>query len=298
METFMIRSVLLAGFAATLAMPAFAATPINETRPLDARGSVEVSNLKGSIEVRTWDRAEVRITGSLGDGVERLAIEGGERNLSVEVRYPRNGRNAGPTTLVIDIPRQASLDVESVAARVDVSGVGGAKLEIESVSGAVTAVGAPGEASIESVSGDLRLNLNTQDVDVESVSGNITLRGRIRGSIDADSVSGNIDIDTRGERVRKLDASSVSGDTRIRTGLAQGGEIALESVSGDIDLVLPRDLSARVKGSRFSGAREAARASIQRDRYGPAKSFEHRYGNGDGGIKLETFSGDARLSLD
>ncbi len=294
----MIRPLLLTGLAAMLAAPAFAATPINETRVLDARGSVEVSNLKGSIEVRTWDRAEVRITGSLGEGVERLAIEGGERSLSVEVRYPRNSRNSEPTTLVIDIPRQASLEVDSVAASVEVSGVGGAKLDIESVSGSVVAVGAPGEASIESVSGDLRLNLNSRDVDVESVSGNIALRGRIGGSVEAESVSGNIDIDTRGERLRRLDASSVSGDASIRTGLASGGGITLESVSGDIRLALPRDLSARASGTSFSGTLEAADADIQRKKYGPGESFEHRYGSGDGEIKLETFSGDARLSLD
>jgi DUF4097 and DUF4098 domain-containing protein YvlB len=293
----MIRPILL-GLAAALAAPAFAATPINETRPLDPRGSVEVSNLKGSIEVRTWDRAEVRITGSLGNGVERLVIEGGARSLSVEARYPRNSRNSEPTTLIVDIPRQASLDVDSVAASVNVAGVGGARLEIDSVSGSVVAVGAPGEASIESVSGNLRLNLNSREVDVDSVSGNINLRGRIVGSVDVETVSGNIDVDTRGERVRSVDASSVSGDTSIRTGLASGGGISLESVSGDIRVVLPRDVSARASGSSFSGTLDASGAEIRRKKYGPGASFEHRYGTGDGEITLETFSGDASLSLE
>src|SRR5690606_12186751 len=114
---------LIALALAGLAVPALAATPINETRPLDARGEVEVSNLKGRIEVRTWDRNEVRITGSLGDGVERLEIGDGGDTLVVRARYPRNNRNSRnsePTMLVLEIPRQASLDVESVAASVDV----------------------------------------------------------------------------------------------------------------------------------------------------------------------------------
>lgn len=283
---------------ATLAVPAFAATPIDETRPLDARGKLEVENLKGRIEVRTWDRAEVRITGSLGDGVERLEIGDGGGELSVRVRYPRNSRNTEPTTLVLDVPRQASVDVDSVAADIEVNGVAGASLDIESVSGEVVAIGAPGQASIESVSGDLQLNLNSRDVDAESVSGNIALRGRISGEVGVETVSGNIDVDSRGERLQRVDSSSVSGDASVRGALAEGGRITAESVSGDIRITLPRGLSARAKGTSFSGTLEAPEATIQKERFGPGASFEHTYGGGNGDISIETFSGDAELRLE
>ncbi|GGK08126.1 DUF4097 family beta strand repeat-containing protein [Luteimonas terricola] len=289
----------LIGFAlAGLAFPALAATPINETRPLDARGEVEVSNLKGSIEVRTWDRNEVRITGSLGEGVERLEIGDGGAKLLVRTRYPRNSRNSEPTTLILEIPRQASLDVDSVAASVDVQGVAGDELEIDSVSGDVVAVGAPRKASIESVSGDLQLTLNSHDVDIESVSGKVALRGRIAGSIAAETVSGNIDIDTRGERLARLEASTVSGDARVRGGIADGGRFSFESVSGDIRLALPRDASARVEASTFSGDLDAPDANVVRKRYGPGASLEHSYGTGSGSIAIETFSGSVKLVLD
>lgn len=289
-----LASLLLAGFT----LPALAASPIDETRPLDARGEVEVSNVKGSIEVRTWDRDEVRITGSLGDGVERLEIQGEGRKLSVRVRYPRNSSNAEATSLVLEIPRQASLDVDSVAASVDVQGVAGDELEIDSVSGRVTAVGAPRKASIESVSGDQRLNLNARDIDAESVSGRITLRGRIAGSIDIESVSGDIDVDTRGERLARLDVSTVSGDASVRTGIADGGRFDFESVSGDVRLVLPRDASAQVEAATFSGDIEAPGANVVHKRYGPGASMEHRYGAGNASIDIETFSGDVELALD
>lgn len=283
---------------ACLALPALAATPIDETRPLDARGEVQVSNLKGSIEVRTWDRNEVRITGSLGDGVERLEIGDGGRKLAVRARYPRNSRDSEPTRLVLEIPRLASLDVDSVAASVDVRGVAGAELEIDSVSGDVAAVGAPRKASIESVSGDLRLSLNSREVEIESVSGTVLLRGRIAGSVEAETVSGNIDIDTRGERLDRLDASSVSGDARVRTGIAGGGRFRFESVSGDIELALPGDASARVEATTFSGDLDAPGADVVRKRYGPGASLEHHYGNGDGSIDIEAFSGSVRIRLD
>ena len=278
--------------------PAFAATPIDERRDLDTQGRIEVSNLKGRVQVRAWDRPEVRITGSLGAGVERLQIEGDRRSLEVKVRYPRDSNRAEPSTLVIDVPLLAEVEVDGVSTDIDVQGVAGRSLVIGSVSGGVVAVGAPRKADISSVSGDLRLNLNSRDVAVESVSGSIALRGRIGGEIKAETVSGDIRIDTRGEPARRLDTSSVSGNASYAGALAPGGRINVESVSGNIRLSLPRGLSARVRGESFSGRLSAPQARIDRPRYGPGASFEHTYGEGAGEVRIETFSGNAELALE
>jgi len=295
----MKSTILIAALLASAAIaPAFAATPIDETRALDPRGNLEISNVKGRIEVRAWDRPEVHITGSLGDGVERLQIEGDRKSLEVKVRYPRNGRNAEPTTLLLSVPRQVDLEIDGVAVEIDVSGVAGGELEINSVSGDVVAVGAPREASIDSVSGNQRLNLNSSKLDLESVSGNIALRGRIDGEISAETVSGDIRIDTRGEATRRLSTSSVSGNASYTGGLAEGGRIGAESVSGDIRLALPKSLSARVHAESFSGDLLAPGAQVDKPRYGPGSSFRHTYGDGSGEIRIETFSGSAELVLE
>ena len=55
----MIRTALFS-LALVAALPAIAATPIDETRPLDADGRLQVENLKGLIEVRAWDRPRRR----------------------------------------------------------------------------------------------------------------------------------------------------------------------------------------------------------------------------------------------
>lgn len=288
----------LLALAAALVLPAHAATPIDETRALDPTGSIEIENLKGRIEVRTWDRAEVRVTGTLGDGVRRLRLDGGGRALKIEAEYPENSRGTGPTTLLVTVPQRAEVEIESVAAEVDVEGVAGASLDIESVSGNVVAVGAPRRADVESVSGNVRLSLNSATLDAETVSGNLSLRGRIGEQVKAETVSGNIDIDTRGERPHLVDASTVSGDVRIRTGLADGGKLAFESVSGDLELTMPASLSARARGETFSGTLRAPQATIDKADFGPGASFSHRYGQGSGEIEIETFSGDATLVLE
>lgn len=292
--------------AALLALPAFAATPIDQTRALDPDGRIEIDNLKGSIEVRGWDRAEVKIEGSLGEGVEKLEIEGDRQRLSVHVRYPNRGGfglfgsddRSEPTHLRLMVPLRAGLEVDSVSARVEVVGVASRELSVDSVSGDVTVAGAPREAEIDTVSGDQQLTLNSGEVNVESVSGDVRLSGRLDGSVEAETVSGRLDIEVLESRLRRLSGATVSGDIRIDAALAAAGEIGLESVSGDLRVRMPRDLSATVQGNSFSGDLQAPDARIEHAEHGPGSNFRHRYGNGDGEISLETFSGNARLELD
>ncbi|MGN7919621.1 DUF4097 family beta strand repeat-containing protein [Lysobacter sp. 22409] len=296
----------LLALALVAAMPACAATPINETRPLDPMGSIDIDNVKGLIQVRAWDRPEVRIEGSLGEGVEKLEIEGDREHLSIKVRYPNRGSGMGflvggdksePTELRLTVPLQAKLEIDAVSATVDVNGVAPRDLSIDSVSGDVIVAAAPREAEIESVSGDLRLTLNSAKVSAQTVSGDLSLRGRLNGEVDIETVSGKVDVTTRESRLAKLSGNSVSGDLRVTGALADGGEISLETVSGDVRLSLPRVLSATVRGQSFSGDLSAPEAQIVRPKHGPGSSFEHRYGNGSGSIKIETFSGDATLEL-
>ena len=279
------------------AFPALAATPIDQTRPLDPRGRVEIDNLKGRVEVRAWDRPEVKITGSLGAGVEKLSVEGDRGALHIEVKYPNRANNTEPTVLVVQVPLQADLEISTVSANIDVHGVAPRELSLESVSGDIVANGAPRRAAVESVSGDVVLTFNSGDVDASAVSGDLTLNGRLNGEVSVETVSGNMRVDSRGERLRRLSASTVSGDAELKAALAPDGEISMESVSGDLTLIAPRDLSAKVSGESFSGDLNAPGAKIEREEFGPGSSFHTRYGAGKGEVRIETFSGDATLRL-
>ena len=61
----MLAKLLLTTLAGVVVLPVSAGTPINQTRPLDARGRVEIENVKGRVEVVAWDRPEVKLTGTL-----------------------------------------------------------------------------------------------------------------------------------------------------------------------------------------------------------------------------------------
>ena len=247
--------------------------------------------------MRAWDRPEVKITGSLGAGVEKFTVDGGKGALRIQVKYPNRANNTEPTVLVVQVPLQAELEVNTVSADIAVHGVAPRELSLESVSGDIVANGAPRRASVESVSGDVALTFNSGDVEASAVSGDLRLSGRLNGEVSVETVSGNLRVDSKGERLRRLSASTVSGDVELKAGLAQDGEIGVESVSGDLTLVAPSDLSAEVSGESFSGDLSAPGAKIVREEFGPGSSFHTRYGAGKGEVRIETFSGDATLRL-
>ena len=293
-----IATLLLAGL---LPVAAMAATPIDETRAISADARVSVENVKGSINVSVWDRNEVHIGGSLGDGVEKLEIDGGGDHLDIQVRYPQSGGwfggngNSEPTRLDIKVPRSVVLDLEAVSADIEVRGIDSAGLDAESVSGNVTVDARAREASITSVSGDLELRIDAQELRLESVSGDISANGDISGSLRAEVVSGDIEI-TAGE-LREIRLSTVSGDVELRAALAASGRLSAESVSGNIELQFPASLSAEIEAETFSGDIRSPVGKVEKAGFGNGSTLEARAGSGSGRISLETFSGDIEIDL-
>jgi DUF4097 and DUF4098 domain-containing protein YvlB len=283
-----------------LSVPAFAATPINETRPLSSTGQLQIENLKGRIQVRGWERDEVALAGSLGAGVEKLEISGDSARLTIKVHYPRNvlgSDKSEPTELLLNVPVKANLKIESVSAAVDVQGVAPAMLAIESVSGEVQVTATPARFKATSVSGALRLNVDSADVVAKNVSGEVLLNGRL-DQISAENVSGRITITGNTQPVNKLSAQTVSGSVEVHTALAGNGQIELQSVSGNLLLTLPKDLSAHLNAKTMSGNLRAPDATVIRPKYGPGSSLDTGYGSGNGQIRFNTVSGNAQLRLE
>lgn len=293
---------LLALLLAPLA--AVGATPIDETRPLRSGADVSVDNLKGEIIVRAWDREQIHIGGSLGEGVEKLEIEGEGDRIRITVRYPESGgwfgwgnRGGGqPSRLEISVPRRVELDLEGVSADIEVQGTEGEQLEVATVSGDIDVDATARRTDLATVSGDLDARVRGEGLEVESVSGDVAIHGDGVRRIEAESVSGDIDIQTG--RIDAVGGSTVSGDFGLSAELAGRARVRIEALSGDVSLRLLGAPSARLKASSFSGSIRSPVGTVEKSEYGPGSSLETTIGDGEAEIGLETFSGSITVKFD
>jgi DUF4097 and DUF4098 domain-containing protein YvlB len=283
-----------------LAGAARAATPIDERRAVNADAHVEVSNIKGSVTVSGWDKPEVAISGTLGDGAKGLAVEGGAEHLVIKVLPPDKqgwfswGADArmGDTRLDLKVPKGAQMKIEVVSADVSLSGVAGRALDVNSVSGKLRLDSAAKEVDIESVSGNIDLVGAADRAHLETVSGNIRAQG-LKGQIKFETVSGSIDAESG--TYSEISAGSVSGDVNLRGTPTAAARIEVETMSGDVRLVLPADVSARLRASSFSGSIRSDFGKVKEPEHGPGSSLDATSGGGDGQVKIETFSGDIEI---
>ncbi|MFC4727274.1 DUF4097 family beta strand repeat-containing protein [Coralloluteibacterium thermophilus] len=283
--------------AALLALPLAAlAQDIDERHPLAQGGRVEVSNVSGAIRVVGWDRDEVEIAGTLGDG-QRLDVDASRDRVSVRVEYPRGGGSTRRATeLRLRVPHGSELRATGVSARIQVEDVDLRRLQANSTSGPVDASGRAGEVALETVSGPIRAQVATERFSAGTVSGSVRAGGGIGGEVALNTVSGSIDLDAG--VVQQLRGETVSGGMTLHSaGLAPGGRVKLETVSGRVALRIPADTSAQVRASSFSGRIASDAGEIERPRYGPGSSLRTTLGSGNGDIALESFSGSVRLEL-
>ncbi|MEO7326196.1 MAG: DUF4097 family beta strand repeat-containing protein [Dokdonella sp.] len=289
-------------FAAWLLMAGHvvAGTPINESRAVSADARIDVSNIKGSVTVSGWDKSEVAISGTLGDGAKALAVEGGGDHLTIKVQTPdKQGwfswsadTRMGDTVLEIKVPKSAEMKIEVVSADVNLSGVAGRSLKVDGVSGKQHLDSGAKEVELGSVSGNVDLVGSSTRTHVETVSGNIHAHG-LNGQIKLETVSGDIDAENSG--YRDINAGTVSGDITLRGKPDSGVRVDVETMSGDVHLFLPGDASARLRASSFSGSIRSDFGAVKEPEHGPGSSLEATNGSGDGQVKIETFSGDIEI---
>lgn len=310
------RHVISLAAASALAV-ALAGTPaiaagerqVAERGAMPANGRVTIENIAGSVKVVGWDQAEISVTGTLGQDVERLEFSAGPRS-QVEVIYKeRTGRNGGRmrellggdngagkgggADLTVQVPRACELEVEVVAATVDISGLSG-QIEVTSVSGNVDVRGACRELAVECVSGHVEIDGAGLVTEVSTVSGNLKVRCD-DAALEVETVTGEATVDCA--RLRSLEASTVNGTIAMSGRPAPGAVIEAESVNGNLTLAVPGDVSAAFEVSTFNGGIENAfgQKPERTDRYVPGEELRFTNGGGEADVRLNTLNGRIRI---
>ncbi|MBC8366668.1 DUF4097 family beta strand repeat protein [bacterium] len=286
--------ILTTILATAFALPATGQEEINVTRELKADGRLSVDNLSGSVIVSGWDRNEVRITGTLGRGTERLDVDGNSKRLKVEVVLPRKARNIKGSHLEITMPRGAQLVVSTVSADIEVTDLRG-ELSLQSVSGQIDVKADPKSMEAESVSGDLDLISSSDEFDLQTISGDIILHTKGSREINIDTISGDVELIS--DVVKRLSFESISGDLDFSGQIETRGRF--HSQSGDLFLIFTGEPDAEFEIGTFSGdIRNAFGPEAKKsNRFNLGKTLEFTAGNGNASIEIESFSGDIKIRV-
>lgn len=279
---------------------AFADTPLDISHPAAPTAHVVISNVKGEVTITAWDRNEVHVSGQLGDGAEPLSIEGSDNNLSIMVQAQGHSgwlnwggdKSMSDTTLDINVPRGASVKVSVVSAPLNVDGINGGDIEVNSVSGRVRINAQTPMLNVVTVSGNVAFSGQAKQAKLQTVSGDI-LAPSLGNTVDLQTVSGHIQ--AGGGPWQQLNLSTVSGDVQLTGGLAAGGNMRVDSMSGDVQLQFPAALSSSMHASTFSGDLRSDFGTPKQPEHGPGSTLDTVAGNGNGKISIETFSGDLRI---
>ena len=294
-----------------------------KTVALAKDGKVYLSNIAGDIDVKTWDRGEVKIDAlkvskhsSMDKAKEYAGLvkievteEGG--TLSIKTKYPKNGPKNMSVSVDFNlmIPAGATADINSVSGDLTLANIGGAAkaetvsgdvtlekiggaLKGKTVSGNVTVMGAAKGAYCKSVSGNVKVDDVVGDAELQTVSGTIEA-GSVKGSITAENTSGDVKlIDVTDAKVIK--AKTLSGDVDYVGVIYSDGSYNFKSHSGDVLLTVPSDAAFDLEAKTFSGSIES---DFEITLTGKISKKELKGSVNGGGATLEvkTFSGDVHM---
>jgi len=293
-----LSTKMLLTLSGLLSSAALAATDINEIMDAAVAGTVEISNVAGSVEIEGWSREQVEITGELGSDVDELIFERDGDEIYIKVKVARHNGRRVASELIIKLPEGSSLEINTVSAEIEIVNVKG-ELDLESVSGDIETEAFAEDTDISSVSGDVVVvgDKKPMRASLNSVSGDIEVDG-LAGEIEVETVSGDLEI-VNGIFQRAA-AHSVNGDIVFHAELLDDGRLDIETINGDVDVNFAGELSARFDIETFNGdirncfGPESERTSG----YAPGRELLFKQGDGTGRVTIQTLNGNIRLCND
>ncbi len=187
----------------------------------------DASTNRITIDTKAGRSREVA-SGSLKSTLSRL-FDGFGHDVDVDVAIPTGTRLKFRTASgdLVGSVTLASLETASASGDVAVQGVEGST-EVKSASGDVKLGDVGGDLSVQSVSGDVSLTITSPiEAKINSVSGDValTIRAGLLLSVDASTVSGNLNSEialegdarpSTSEAMLRLKIRTVSGDLTVR----------------------------------------------------------------------------------
>lgn len=225
--------------------------------PVDPQATITLCVASGALNVRGWDKSEVRV----------------RSNDAVKLEFSRIDKPQNPNApatrvdvMVLDKTARANPKPDCQAiADVDMDVPAGSTVQAQTRDGDINIIGVAG-AYAGSQNGDIMIEHVTKLVEAGSVGGSISLKdstGRVNlnsagGGVEAFNVRGaspddtfevgtvSGDIQLEGIGTPKVLAKTVSGTLMMSGALVKSGYYSFTNVTGDTVLALPADASFRL----------------------------------------------------
>jgi putative adhesin len=255
----------------------------NQTYQLSPGTRVEVSSIRGPVEIVTGDTAtaEVKIIRSARTraDLEYHKIEVQQTGNTLVIRGVQEPRERQRENIQVDhhvilkLPRRVDLSVSSISGWIKVGDIDG-ETHVSSISGSARFGDVGGQLRVSSISGDLEVGNVGADARVTSVSGGLRL-GQVNGSLDVSSISGSV-------KATLLNLSSRG--------------IHINSISGSVEIGFKSDVNADFNSDQVSGQVYLDVPNVTRENAENSPNVRARIGAGGTPITINSVSGNIRLT--
>lgn len=271
-----------------------------EHLPATASGTVQISNVSGSVTVTAWDKAEVDIKGELGPNVERVDVTHTEDHIVIKVVLPQNlhfdADRGTDAKLQVRVPAASTLEVSTVSAPITVDGLKGAS-RLRTVSGDIHADAPGAREELASVSGNVFLGANSsvKTTKVSTVSGSVVLTHG-NGDVNARTINGKLDLTV--DSATSVEFGSISGSVDFHGHLARDASLRGSTVEGTLSVKVSADDGYKYEVATFGGSLHscfATQPAVQSPSSGPHGRLNGTTGAGNATVKLTSMRGSIDL---
>jgi hypothetical protein len=256
---------------------------INQTYQLAPGARVEVSRIRGPVEIVNGDTATaevqiIRAARTRAD-LEYHKVEVQQTGNSLVVRGVQEPEDQRIQRIQVDhyvklrLPRRINLSVTSISGWFKAADVDG-ETHVSSISGSVNIGNVGGKLQVNSISGSLEIGNMGAEARVNSISGNVNI-GQVNNSLDVSGVSGGVNATLINLSREGIHIKSVSGSIEIKFSGEVNADFNANSVSGQVYLNLP---------------------NVMRESEENSSNVRARIGGGGTPIVISSVSGNIRLT--
>ncbi len=248
---------------------------------------LRVETMGGDINVKVWDRNQVRIQAT---HARRTRVEVRQRGAVLSLEASAQYGPGGLVDYDLTVPVWMALKLSGMSVTVTVDGVR-APIEVESLEGDITVKGGSESVKLTAVNGKIVASGVRGRLEINSTSEDVAVSD-LEGDLAVEAISG--DVLLRDIRAKAVDVGAVSGDVWLGGRIQDGGSYSIAAHSGDIVLAVPEGTNATITTRVFSGELRAG-FTLPSPENPSRRQQRFRLGTGSAVVDLDAFSGDIHL---